>query len=301
MESNQASFALGEWLRKILQSGLPIDAHVETYMASTFGTTDLDAILAAADSSEIDSLMELLFYPDTNFQIRFEKRWGRVRFGPDAPPRVSACLAHPPVEAALYFPTQAGPVILQVPADVLIGFVQRLNITWQPPAVIDERLERSVPGDNAPEVRVRLRNARVRWTAERTGLLCLYLEKMPAAHPEFFAGLDLLLNMLWAVGPGADPYDFLIGQKQTRFQALCKAEDFERRRLAANMEILMLQGERAAYGDMDLIKRQMRLIDSICNALFGRTEYFAQPAEDRIQVDSRRRENVMDLVLKTLM
>jgi hypothetical protein len=148
---------------------------------------------------------------------------------------------------------------------------------------------------------VRLRNARVRWTEERTGLLCLYLEKTPAAHPGFFAALDLLLNLIWALEPGIDPYDFLIGQKQTRFQALCKAEDFERRRLAANMEILMLQGERAAYGDMDLIKRQMRLIDTMCNALFGRTEYFAQPAEDRIQVDSHRRGNVMDIVLKALM
>ena len=301
MESNYPPIALGRWLREELRNGLYPDASVEAYMASTFGATNLDTILANADSSEIDSLVDLLFYPDIAFQTRYEKKWGRMSFPADAPARVTAFLKQSAIAATLYFPGQAEPVSLPVPPETLDSLVQRLNITWQPPSRLDAQLDKSVPADQHAGVRVRLRNTLLGWTEVRTSLVCLYLEKMPAGDPDFLTGLDFLLNLLWAMEADALPFDFLISRKHALFQTLCKAEDFERRRNASAMEILMLQGERAAYGDMDQIKREMRLIDIICNALFGQTRFFAQPTRDSVSVDNRQREAIVDTVLKVLM
>ena len=300
MENLQSPIALGRWLRKVFQEGLAVDSQVEAYMASTFGTTDLQAVLATADSSEIDSLMELLFYPDAELQTRYEATWGHAIFNAGDPAQVVACLENEPVTAALLFPGRSRPFTLHVPPFALTGFVQRLNIAWQPPADIEKYLEKTLPPDQRLRVRVHLRNTQLHWSGERIDLVCLFLEKLPADDPAFYQGLAFILRTLWALEPGVSFFDFFIGQKYEHFQMLCNAEAFERRRQAANMEILMLQGDRAAYGDIEDIKARMRLIDTLCNAMFGRTRFFSQPAEHHITLDDNKGDDLLDSVFKTL-
>jgi hypothetical protein len=43
------------------------------------------------------------------------------------------------------------------------------------------------------------------------------------------------------------------------------------------MEIMMLQGNRAAHGSISQWRLKMQHIDRICQVVFGRTQFFQQP------------------------
>jgi hypothetical protein len=50
------------------------------------------------------------------------------------------------------------------------------------------------------------------------------------------------------------------------------------------MEIMMLQGNRAAHGSISQWRRQMQQVDRICQALFGRTRFFQQPDAQSVNI-----------------
>jgi hypothetical protein len=63
------------------------------------------------------------------------------------------------------------------------------------------------------------------------------------------------------------------------------------------MEILMLQGARAAHGDIDTWQRGMRMIDTICLALFGETRYFQRPGQERLNIEpSTMQQQIEDVI-----
>jgi hypothetical protein len=64
--------------------------------------------------------------------------------------------------------------------------------------------------------------------------------------------------------------------KRTYFQSIEKANEFQRRLARSNMETLMLQGVRTAFIDPADSLEKMHLIDTVCQAVYGRSEYFAK-------------------------
>jgi hypothetical protein len=300
MEHSPNSLRLSRWLRRKLQNGIHVDSSATAYMDSTFGTTDLPAILNTADSSETDSLLELLFFPDPALQADYEKQWGDAVFDSDDQIRVIEDLQASPPTISLTLADPEKTVRLEIPPYALDGMIRRLKITWQTPPAIDQTLKQILPDHLCLPVRVRLRNTEIQWSQKHIDLVILYLEKTSAEDRHFFEELDYLLELLGELMPDIAPFDFLTAKKQGLFDAWCKAETFERKRLSANMEILMLQGERAAYGDIRQIKHQIRLIDALCITLFGRTQYFAGPGEDCIWVESKQPDQILERVFKTL-
>jgi hypothetical protein len=83
-----------------------------------------------------------------------------------------------------------------------------------------------------------------------------------------------------------------------RFKALCQTENFERRRRSSNMEIMILQGARAAHGDAEAWRHGMRMIDMICRDLFGGTRFFQRPGQDCLNVEHDKIQHQIQNVIR---
>jgi len=292
--------ALTQWIRGVFRKGLFLTDDIARFMESAFGTQDLSAVLAQTQDSEIDSLLELLCYPDTDLQIQFESRWGQYPFTTNDLTAVVTLLGETGLRTRIL--SHAGTLLafIDMPPFALEAFVQRLNITWQPPSELSSALAQHHPDNRGLAIRVHLRNARLLWHEDQIHLMALYLDKMPPESEQFETCLTFLISILPELLPGSDGFDFLVAKKFFYFQSLCRAEDFERKRQSSNMEIMILQGARAAHGSINEWQRNMRQIDLICQSLFGRTQFFQQPGEHCLDIENadtaRQVQDVMRLL-----
>jgi hypothetical protein len=277
MTDQTQPMALSRWIRNELKSGIVLTDDVLHYLEATFGSRDLSSILADADACEIDSMMELLFYPDLELQERYEAQWGKTIFTEQDRDRIIEMLSGTPEVAEIILPDSGAKISIPVPGHASRTFVQRLNICWRPPARLSQLLNQKSFDEISTKTRVLLRNATIAWHKNQAALISLFLAKMPAASQSFSSDLGFLISILSELAVDGDAYSFLIGKKLFFFKSLCSAEVYDRKRLTSNMEILMMSGNRSAHGSIDQWRQNMRNIDRICQTLFGRTQFFQQP------------------------
>ena len=276
---------LCDWLRTILDRGFHLETDLLTCLESTFGTWDPQALLADMESSEAASFLELIFFPDRATQLAYEVRWGLHFFSAASARALEELMVGTPVVCTLHMPDRNEPLRLAVPDFALRSFVQRLNITWQPPRMLLRALDTHLDDAHRPLVSVVLRHARLPWQPHQVDLMDLFLSKTVPAALDFESDLTFLCSLLDELAPEQAPLDFLMAKKHFYFQALCKAQAFEQRLRAGNMEILMLQGARAAHGDVAQWRAWMRKVDRISTALFGSTRYFQEPLAVGLNLD----------------
>ena len=292
MDATPAYQGLARWVQQILQTGLSLNDDLNGYMESTFGRTDLTRILAEADSNEIDSLLELLFYPDIGLQIQYETQWGHIPFTDQDQRAVIELLQSEPLQVPILLQDKTPAMRIDVPDFVIASFIQRLNIACQPPADLTAVLERNLGNRLHMLTRVHLRNVSFSWQPQQVDLMHLFVNRM-ADHDDYETCLTFILSIIQEFGPQVQPYAFLAAKKFFYFQSLCKAEAFERKRQTSNMETLLLQGERSSHGSIEEWRSRMHRIDRICQALFGRTEFYHQPLEHHL--DFQNKDNGQDL------
>ena len=285
MHSRNLPAALVQWIRSVFRKGLVLTEDVARYMDSVFGTQDVRDVLANAPDSESGPLLELLCFPDRKFQLRYESRWGGTAFTADDQRAVIAALGRAPLPTAIR--STDGDLLgaIEIPPFVLASVVLRLRITWQSASRLTRALTRHHRPERRAAIRVFLRNAGLQWHAAQIRLMEMFLEKMPAESDGFEACLAFLVSIMSELTPDCGMLDFLVAKKLFYFKALCRAERFERRRRSSNMEIMMLQGARAAHGDAEAWRHGMRTIDTICRALFGETRYFQRPDSDCLDLE----------------
>lgn len=267
------------WVRRVIEQGIRLDPSLVDHLEATFGSTDLSKALDDPTSSEAASFLELLFFPDESIRLEFERRWGDHAFSEREVAHLIQSLDREGLTAAIQDSDGAPVLRVKVPDFAIASFVKRLNLTWAPPPPLLEMVSKSVPADELVAVRTRLRRLRLAWHAVQIDLVERFLTRFPAMESDHGACFEFLSTLLADVGRSDDPFSFLVAKKHFFFQALCKAERFERLRQTSNMETLMLQGARAAHGSAAEWREQMRLIDRLCQSLYGKTRFFRQPDE----------------------
>lgn len=268
---------LADWVRETLSRDIQLKADLLVCLESLIGSADIELLLADTESSEAASFLDLLFSPDAQARYAYEVRWGEHRFTQQGVRAVVEAVGCGCLIARLHVPDRRDPMELVVPAYAQETFVQRLNIAWQPPPALARMLAARLTEDHRCHVRAMLRHVRVPWHAHQVALIDLLLARMAPTAETFDEDLAFVCTLLDEFGPEQTPFDFLMAKKRFYFQALCKALAFEQRLRAASMEMLMLQGARAAYGDIEQWRGWMRQVDRISVALFGVTHYFQEP------------------------
>jgi hypothetical protein len=301
MENQPRHTALAHWLKAHLQSGLSVTEDVLAYAEASFGTGDLAVVLTGEADSEIDSLMELVFFPDRNTQIQYERQWGDIRFSPADLDAVIQTLCLGPLDVPLLeLPEASSPLVVRAPDFALAAFVERLKITWRPPDGLVPAIQHHNDEHKRLSLRVCLRNARLGWHTNQAAMMRRFLSIDSDNDFDDEQLTGFLLTLLPDLSPAMDHFDFLVAKKFFFFQSLCKAEEFERKRQSSNMETLMLQGARSAHGSIDAWRKNMRRIDQLCQAMFGRSRFFQQPTEQCIDFQNENSRETMQHVMRAL-
>lgn len=243
----------------------------------------LAAFLTDDTDCERDSLLDLIFSPDQAVQIDLEPLLEEARYSRQDEAVFQHRLSARAIKAPIDMPDSRLLASVRVPDDIKSQYLARLNITWQMDPRVAAAIESGVSAVPLPVVKVRLRNAGIRFTSCLRVFLCRFFERMVDSDPDYLASLDLVLSLLETAGEGADGFDLLAGHKRSLFRSLQQARRFEALRQRSNMETLMLQGVRTPHASPDELMHRMRLIDLICLGMFGKTETIASPMEEPVR------------------
>jgi hypothetical protein len=261
--------AIARWAEDFFQAGVTLTPEHHHYMQTTFATTDPAVILQDYVGCEIDSFLQMIFYPDQTLRMRYEHDWGETRFSTADVEAVMAQLGRSSLWGRV-IPVPGGQAIsIELHTDLLRSWLERLKIMWQPAPEIARHLSDIEDKHRQVLIRSHLRHAPIEWHCGQKALVVRFLAKMPPGADGYIACLSDLLSLLIEMGGSQAPASFFGDRKAILFQSLCKAETFEGRRQNQAMEVLMLQGCRAAFGTAAHWRRQMTKIDRLSRILYG--------------------------------
>ncbi len=268
-----------------LKQGGRVDEAVLAYIETALFPAEPEALTALLlDETDCarDSLLDLMFYPDTAIQLEMEPLLEAARCTTADERQLNARLIEREIRAPIGMPGGRTLVRIAVPDVTKSQYLTRLNVTWQIDPQVAAALEAGAPAAHARICKVRLRNARIRITPDKRRLLVRFFECMDP-DTEGLACLNLVLALLPTADGERDGYDMLARQKQALFRSLQQRDRFESRLRRSNMETLMLQGVRTPHLSRRTAIEQMRRIDLICYRLYGKTEVIAAPVEETIR------------------
>ena len=265
---------LADKIAELLRDRIRAGPDVMDYIDSTYGNpsvAEIKALINEQGGSERETLVELLFFPDTSVQLQLEELLQTQGYTTEDVATVAADLADRNLTANLTLGDTGQGLKVRVDRTVVGPFLTRLNIDYIPDAALRRTVAEVFPADRRSAVAVRLRNARTRPTG---GLLDLILRWFRAMHDDrfFFEDLDFLLAFMQENDGDAEIYQTLMNAKKKCWRHLNKAENLEKKRRKTNVETLLLQGGRYPYIDRDRTLKTIAAIDRICLAVFGKTE-----------------------------
>ncbi len=304
-----------EALLAIFRSGFKLSMETWQFADSTLGITasrQLGEVLNDADSDEGASLIELICFPDESVQIRLENLLEKTAYDLQDQDYIQKYLYHQAPSTKVFPPQGHAPVTFKLTKEVVAQFVNRLNICKRLDHQLIEAVGRYVAASNEKKpsteltdpsadallqatIKVKLRNLPHALSGNDIEFIAHFLEKM-GCDQNLLELIDFLLDFLSGGYAGKNMYTALITKKELLLTHLQRADAFEKRLAQGNMETLMSQGVRAAYIDKQAARQQMRMIDRICRAVYGRTEYFQS---DRVNVDVGLDAKNLPQVIKT--
>ncbi|BBO68861.1 hypothetical protein DSCA_27910 [Desulfosarcina alkanivorans] len=257
-------------------------AYIETSLFSPTPAS-LAAFLTDDADCDRDSLLDLIFSPDQDVQADLEPLLEQARFSPEEEAVCLDRLMARAIVAPVGLPDGRPVVRVQVPDFIKAHYLERLNIAWQIDPRVAAAIDGSVSAVPGRSVKVRLRNAGIRWTSCLRTFLARFFERVADSDPDYLACLDLVLSLIGTAGDGDDAYELLAGHKRHLFRSFQQARRFEKLLQRSNMETLMLQGVRSPHASPDELMHQMRLIDRACFQMYGKTETIALPMVEPIR------------------
>ena len=278
-------------IRAFMDDGLVLTEDVCRFMETTFGAADvetLQAVLADADSSEGESLLDLIFFPDQDLQVAIEPLLTEHRLGEADIAALAARLKRKPVLARLRIAGAERVIPVAMPAFAADAFLSRLHLAWQPEEALSAAImswegRGLAPAGDAAEgrlrLRVRLRNASLPQTPVQVRFLCDFLERLSAEEEDFVNQLDFILVFLKEHPDAQNLYRALMDRKRFLFRHLQKAHRAAEFAARNNMETLVMTGVRTPYFDTACAERELAMIDGIATAVFGRTEWLSETTQ----------------------
>lgn len=264
-------------ITKVLKKGISADEKTTHFIESTFSDPTMPQILefiADRESWEARALLDLFFFPDERFQCRLEPILEADVFTDDHKQKIVRRLETDPPETHIRFPRSGETLPLVMPPVIAAQFVARLHITRQP----DQQLRKVITGrfeePRQSLFKVKLRNARFAYTTNVKNFLRDFADKVSPNHDQLLDMVDFSVELLVDVGPQDDIFTVLTDRKKAYFRGLQAAAKFQRQLSESNMETLMLTGVRLPTMGIEEAREQMALIDTISQAVFGKTAYF---------------------------
>jgi len=299
MDSEEKCNQFADEIRKILGNGITLSSEVIHYINSTFSnptTPELQTILHDDSNCEKDSLMELLLFPDEPMQLQLEALLEGLRFQEADENSILDDLLQGPVPVAIRFPEDRGSLHLMATEDVACQFISRLNIAKHLNPALLEALNHYEDENISNRIKVKIRNSRFSPTDENIKFLCLFFKKFDSQDNDIFECLEFALSFLDEPAQDNDIYRTLMAKKKFYFRSLQKAKQLEIQLQKHNLETLLAQGKRVVLIDQRDAQKKMRIIDRICRAVFGKTEYFEPLHNEEEHIEFGTEQNAQDII-----
>ncbi len=272
--------------------GLTLDVEIIKYIDSTFGVStaeELSAILEEDAGAEVDSLIELILFPDLPLQIFIEPFLAEAGFSEADEAEIIESIGRREPSIRLDFGGKGGTLSLRMDRSAAAAFIHRLHIQNSP----HPRLIAAIDG-YADELikaflKVEIRNSRLLFSESRLSFLCRLITAIAPATQADAAPILFSLDFLQELAQDADDetiFEELVLRKHYLTHLLNRAQDFERKRQAYNMEILILQGGRMPHIDIADTRQKIGMIDDMAWAIY-RKFIPAQEGVERMEVSAK--------------
>ena len=265
-------------IEEVFQNGFSLDSKVLHYIDSTFSNPSeagIEKILTGESDFEKETLLKLIFSPDESTQFLLEEVLEEADITKEDVERIIGYLSAREIGSKIIFPDERETIKVIVPPAILGEFIDRLNISVKLNDKLAEAVKFIVSDRSKTIAKVKIRNARKEFAGKKLDFLCLFFEKMGSEEESMFDDcLEVALKILDDADDRSDIYQALSGKKAFLFQSLINAERLEEMLQKNNIETLLLQGVRPVSIDKNGAMRKMEIIDRICLAVFGKTEYY---------------------------
>lgn len=264
-----------EKIEAVFQNGFGLDSKVLHYIDSTFSNpsaADVEKILTGEPDFEKEALLKLIFFPDDSTRILLEEFFEEDN--PGVEERIRAYFSAKSIRTKIKFPDERRAIKITLPPRIVQEFISHLNISKK----LGEKLTKAVGAisceKNRSLARVRLRKADENFSDKTVDFLTQFFERLGEDREGFKEELELVMEVICEAENDADIYSAFLCKKAASYQSLLCSERFVEQLQKNNIETLLLQGVRPVSVDKDKVKRNMELIDRICLAVFGKTEYY---------------------------
>ena len=264
--------ALAREIAARLTAGLPQDAAVAHFIASTYGALsagELATLVADRDDPQAASLVELLLFPGEAVARALEPALAAAALDAAGEKRLGALLeqAAPPAVAVL---PDGARITVPLESGDLTRFVARLGSTRTLPREAADVVAQRFGADAALETSVAARQGGPEWTPRNASFFGVLAARLPEEHPASVAALRYALRFLAGLASTALPVPALIARHARLAAQLRRARQQEQALAGSNFETLILTGNRLPYLHAPDISREMGLAEACIIAATGR-------------------------------
>ena len=269
MSHRQLAQEIEAWLAR----GIHPEPDVRHYIDSTFALPthqELESVLKDPDNCERDTLLELIFFPGQDIQIRLEELIEQSCFQQDDEEKVLGLLMEKKPDVALHYPQEGPPVCFTVPEHAVGQFIARLNIYKRINHNVLAAIRQNLPLDWQMPARVMIRNAGFACQGAKAVFLEAFMGSVPPMTDDFFGHLEFVLDLMETCSDKTPLAESLALRKQHHQKNIIKAEQFERQRRNRNVETMIMQGIRIPHCDPQDDMQKIAMIDTVSLAIYGK-------------------------------
>jgi len=282
-KATKCARALALEIERRLTGGIVMGAETRHFLSSTFSIespAELDTLLADPESSDAQSLLELLFTPDQAVRVDLEAVIEKHRCTAGDKKRLVAALDRKSLTVPIKFSEQEDALCVNPTKDLLETYVDGLNITLQLAPLLVKASDLKLAHRESAMVKAVLRHAPLKLTDQVSSFFVKLLEGSKRSGKSIKADIELCLA-IFAEQPTVEHlFGIFMTKKRRLLQQLQLAARFEKQLAADNMETLMLKGVRIPLIDQDEARRSIARIDDICLTVFEITDAHLQIPTD---------------------
>jgi hypothetical protein len=299
MKSENKCALLADEILKILGGGLNLSRDVVHYIDSTFSNPSIEAlqaILLDDSNCEKDSLIDLLLFPDEPLQLKLEDLLESQNYQKEDEEIVLRHLCRNPLHVSFHYPEKPGFFSLTISVSHARQFIRRLNIGKQQDSTLISAIETSSSEKHQRQFKVKIRNSRFSSTENNVRFLSAFFDRIDTEGGDVFECLDFVLCFLEELKDDSDIFRALMSKKKFYLRHLKRSQKFEEQLQKSNIEILLLQGKRAAFIDQKEARNKMAVIDRISRAVYGKTETIEPLRDGDELIEITSEQDVADIV-----
>ncbi|MCF8053558.1 MAG: hypothetical protein K9L59_20170 [Desulfobacterales bacterium] len=259
-----------ETIRTRFAEGVEPTPEIRHFIESTFGALSASALAEwlAQEGGEKEVLVDLLFSADDSLQCGIEPLLGPEGLCRAERDALCARLEQNPIRAAVRIDGE-DPLNLFLPAEMVEGFLTRLNLHRFVDAALFAAVMDRYPEKEALAVRTRLREARLSAADSETKALSRFFSARSPDRESFWPLLNSLIGFLESMAGGGDLFSALAARKRSCLRHLREAAGLEKTMARHNIETIMMGGTRIPCVDNGALVEEIVSVDDLSTILFG--------------------------------